>query len=120
MFPSLRQIRLSRKALLIAVSLALPVASFAQAPPMLTLQQAEALAVKNHPQIQAAQNEVNYATQQIVINRAAYYPGVTADITASQGNDLSRIGAGDLPASRLFDRRRRADPTVDYRFWPDP
>jgi outer membrane protein len=104
MFPSLRQIRLSRKALLIAVSLALPVASFAQAPPMLTLQQAEALAVKNHPQIQAAQNEVNYATQQIVINRAAYYPGVTADITASQGNDLSRIGAGDLPASRLFDR----------------
>ena len=39
-----------------------------------------------------------------MINRAAYYPGVTADITASQGNDLSRIGAGDLPASRLFDR----------------
>jgi outer membrane protein len=104
MFPSLRQIRFSRKALLAAISLASSVACFAQSPPTLTLQQAEALAVKNHPQIQAAQNEINYATQQIVINRAAYYPGVTADITGSQGNDLSRIGAGDLPASRLFDR----------------
>jgi len=104
MFPSLRQIRLSRKALFIAVPLALPLAMFAQTPPTLTLQQAEALAVKNHPQIQAAQNEVNYATQQIVINRSAYYPNITGDLTGSQGNDLSRIGAGDLAASRLFDR----------------
>jgi outer membrane protein len=71
---------------------------------MLTLPQAEALAIKNHPQIQAAQNEVNFANQQVVINRAPYYPGITADITGTQGNDLSRIGAGDLPASRLFDR----------------
>jgi outer membrane protein len=29
---------------------------------------------------------------------------VTGDLTASQGNDLSRIGAGDISASRLFDR----------------
>jgi outer membrane protein len=84
--------------------LALPAISLAQSPAMLTLQQAQELAVKNHPQIQAAQNEANYASQQIVINRSAYYPDVTADITGSQGNDLSRIGAGDLPASRLFDR----------------
>jgi outer membrane protein len=104
MFPSLRPIRRSPKAFFLAVPIALPMALLAQAPPLLTLQQAEALAVKNHPQIQAAQNEVNYANQQIVINRAAYYPGVTADITATQGNDLSRIGAGDLTASRLFDR----------------
>ena len=71
---------------------------------MLTLQQAEAMAIKNHPQIQAAQNEVNFANQQIVINRSAYYPDVSGDITGSQGNNLARIGAGDLPASRLFDR----------------
>jgi len=71
---------------------------------MLTLAQAEALAIKNHPQIQAAQNEINYANQQIVISRAPYFPGITGDITGSQGNDLSRLGAGDLPASRLFDR----------------
>ena len=74
MFPRLRQIRLSRTALVRVVRMALPLALFAQTPPMLTLQQAEAMAVKNHPQIQAAQNEVNFANQQIVINRSAYYP----------------------------------------------
>ena len=100
MFPSLRPIRPDTTVLFFAAA----AASFAQAPPILTLQQAEELAVKNHPQIQAAQNEVSYANQQIVINRSAYYPNVTADITGSQANDLSRIGAGDLAASRLFDR----------------
>jgi outer membrane protein len=107
MFPrffKLSQATVSRTALVLAVSIALPVVLSAQAPPMLTLQQAEAMAVKNHPQIQAAQNEVNYANQQIVINRSAYYPDVSGDVTGSQGNDLSRIGAGDLSASRLFDR----------------
>ena len=56
------------------------------------------MAIKNHPQIQAAQNEVNYANQQIVINRAPYYPTMTGEVTGSQSNDGSRIGAGDLQA----------------------
>ena len=72
--------------------------------PRLTLQEAEAIAIQNHPQVQAAQHEVNYSNQQIVENRSAYYPNVTGDLTASQGNSLSRIGAGDLAASRLFNR----------------
>jgi outer membrane protein len=72
--------------------------------PKLTLQQAEAIAVQNHPQIQAAQNEINYSNQQIIVNRAAYYPNLTGDVTGSQGNYGSRIGAGDLSASRLFNR----------------
>src|SRR5579862_1639470 len=76
----------------------------AQTPPRLTLQEAQALAVKNHPQIQAAQNEVGFANQQIVINCAPYYPAITGVATGSQGNDLSRVGAGDLSASRLFNR----------------
>jgi outer membrane protein len=76
----------------------------AQAPPRLTLQQAVEMAVRNHPQIQAAQNEVGFANQQIVISRAPYYPSISGEITASQGNDLARIGAGELSASRLFNR----------------
>jgi outer membrane protein len=76
----------------------------AQTLPKLSLQEAEAMAIQNHPQVQAAQNEVNYSNQQIVESRSAYYPDVTGDITGSQGNNLSRIGAGDLSASRLFDR----------------
>lgn len=75
-----------------------------QSVPTLTLQQAEALAIQNHPQIQAAQNEVNYSNQQIIENRSAYYPTLTGDVTGSQGNNGSRLGAGDLSASRLFNR----------------
>jgi len=81
-----------------------PMLAFAQTPQKLTLEQAVALAVQNHPQIQAAQNEVNYAQQQIVLNRSAYYPALSGEITGSQGNDLSRIGAGEISASRLFNR----------------
>src|SRR5579862_3740182 len=71
----------------------------AQAPARLTLQEAVEIAVKNHPQIQASQNEVNFANQQVVINRSSYYPTISGELTASQGNDLSRIGAGELSAS---------------------
>jgi outer membrane protein len=79
-------------------------AALAQAPPRLTLLEAVAIATQNHPQIQAAQNEANFAHQQIVISRSAYYPTIDGEITGSQANDLSRIGAGDLSASRLFSR----------------
>src|SRR5579859_8003630 len=70
----------------------------------LTLQQAEEMALRNHPQVQAAQNEVNYANQQIVETRSAYFPAVSADLTGSQANNGARIGAGYLTDSRLFDR----------------
>jgi outer membrane protein len=79
-------------------------AAFAQTLPRLTLQDAVAIAIKNHPQIQAAQHEANFAQQQVVINRAPYYPTLNGEITGSQGNDLARIGAGSLAVSRLFDR----------------
>lgn len=70
----------------------------------LTLQQAEAIAVQNHPQIQAAQNEVNYANQQIVETRSAWYPTVTGDLTGSQANHLAQAGAGALSVTHLYDR----------------
>jgi len=75
-----------------------------QPPPKLTLQQAEMMALQNHPQIQAAQNEAAYANQQITIARAPYYPAVSAEVTGSQANNGARIGAGFLTDSRLFDR----------------
>jgi len=102
--------RINNTFMLFAISAAIGVPSaIAQAPsardmPTLTLQQAEALAIQNHPQVQAAQHEVNYSNQQVVENRSPYYPSLTGDLTGSQGNDLSRIGAGDIAASRLFNR----------------
>ncbi len=86
------------------ILLFIPALVFAQNPQKLTLEQAVAAAIQNHPQIQAAQNEVNYAQQQIVINRAPYYPALSGEVTGSQGNDLARIGAGEISASRLFNR----------------
>jgi outer membrane protein len=76
-----------------------------QAPsPKLTLKDAEALAIKNHPQVLAAQSEMGFANQQVVETRSAYYPTVDADVTASVANRGSRIGAGYLTDSRLFNR----------------
>jgi outer membrane protein len=93
--------RIHKLAIFFALALG---SAFAQAPPKLTLQDAVAIAVKNHPQIQGAQNEANFAHEQITINRAAYYPTLNGDLTGSQANNLSRIGAGELTASRLFNR----------------
>ena len=75
-----------------------------QAVPMLTLQQAQAMAIQNHPQIQAAQHEAAYSDQQVVIQRSVLYPQISGDLTGSEGNNNARIGAGTLAASRLFDR----------------
>jgi outer membrane protein len=76
----------------------------AQSPPALTLQQAEAMALQNHPQIQAAQHEAAFTNQQIVEARSAYFPTVNADVTSSAANRDARIGAGFLNDPSLFDR----------------
>jgi outer membrane protein len=73
-------------------------------PAKLTLKDAEALALKNHPRVLAAENELAFANQQVTETRSAYYPALSADITASEANHLSRIGAGALTDSRLFNR----------------
>lgn len=79
---------------------------FAQAPGAmhLNLQDAETLALKNHPQVLAAEDVASAANQRITQTRSAYYPTVQGDLTGSQGNPQGRIGAGYLSASRLFDR----------------
>lgn len=74
------------------------------APQALSLKDAEALALKNHPQVLAAQNEVHFANQQVVEARSAYFPTVDGDITGSVANYEARIGAGYLTDSRLFNR----------------
>ena len=79
----------------------------AQAPgaaPQLTLKDAAALALKNHPQVQAAQLNYRASQQAVTEARSAYYPTVAGDVTGSEGNPQARIGAGDISAPRLFDR----------------
>lgn len=62
------------------------------------------MALKNHPQVQVAQNTVSAMIQRVLQARAPYYPVLAGDITGSQGNPQARIGAGALSTSRLFDR----------------
>jgi outer membrane protein len=77
---------------------------FPQAPVRLTLDEAKAAALTNHPQVLAAQNEASYTNEEITVSRAPYFPTFSADLTGSQGTDLARIGAGALSASRIFNR----------------
>jgi outer membrane protein len=79
----------------------------AQAPatqPVLTLPQATAMALQSHPQIAAAQDTAASAGQHITEARAAYYPTVDGEITGAQGLFQSRLGAGSLSSSQLFNR----------------
>jgi outer membrane protein len=79
---------------------------FAQpaAPTKLSLQDAETLALKNHPEVMAAQNVYSAMNQRIAETRSAYFPQLSGDLTGSQGNIGARIGAGYLSDSRLFNR----------------
>jgi len=82
------------------------VSAFGQtgAPVQLKLSDAEAMALKNHPQVLAAQNETSAQNQRIVETRSAYYPTVDGEMTASGANIGARLGAGFLNVSSLFDR----------------
>jgi outer membrane protein len=75
----------------------------AQAPgPQLTLQDAQAMALKNHPQVLAAQANFLRAGQIVTEARSAYYPALNGNITGAQANVNSRLGAGVINDPRLF------------------
>jgi len=74
------------------------------APTVLTLKQAEALALKNHPQVQSAQYEALVSNEVVREQLSAYYPTVYGSVTGSVADRQTRIGAGYLTDSRLFNR----------------
>jgi outer membrane protein len=62
------------------------------------------MAIKNHPQVATARNVALETGQHVVEARASYYPAIAGEVTGTQGLFGSRLGAGTLSASRLFDR----------------
>lgn len=76
----------------------------AQTPATLTLKEAEQSALKNHPAVLAARYDALAASQGVREARSAYFPDVSADVTGSIADKDSRIGAGFLTDSRLFNR----------------
>jgi outer membrane protein len=79
-------------------------AAFGQTSAQLTLEQAHALALKNHPQVLASEANYQEAQQHVTETKSAYYPTLDGDITGSQANQDARIGAGYLTDSRMFNR----------------
>jgi outer membrane protein len=78
--------------------------AFAQAPQQLTLGQAEQLAIRNHPQIEAASNMALAAKAQVTQARSAYYPVVYGSATAADAENSSRIAAGALNNPIIYER----------------
>ncbi len=70
--------------------------------PRLTLQDAHAMALKNHPQVLASQANYLRAGEIVTETRSAYYPALNGNITGAQANVNSRLGAGAINDPRLF------------------
>ena len=72
------------------------------AEPTLSLAEAHSLALKNHPQVLASQALSQRAGELTVEARSAYYPSLNGEITGTQANLNSRLGAGAINDPRLF------------------
>lgn len=71
--------------------------------PRLTRQQAEQMAIKNNPRISVS-HLLALAQHQVVRQaRSAEMPTAVASVTAVDAEDASRISAGTITASRLFE-----------------
>jgi outer membrane protein len=71
-------------------------------PPQLNLEQAVAMALKNHPLVLASQAGYLRADEVVTENRSAYYPALNGEFTAAQAVPDSRLGAGVINDPRLF------------------
>jgi len=80
------------------------VALTAQTPRMLTLAEAESLALRNHPRVAAARLRAEAAQETAKQTKAALSPILSSDFTASVADHGSRLGAGLINASSLFSR----------------
>ncbi len=71
--------------------------------PRLTQSDAERLAIKNNPRVSVARLLALAQHQVVRETRSSELPTATANITAEDAEDASRISAGSLTASRLFE-----------------
>jgi outer membrane protein len=82
---------------------ALPETTAAGEQPRLTQADAEQMAIKNNPRVSVARLLALAQHQVVRETRSAELPTANAAITAEQAEDASRISAGSLTASRLFE-----------------
>jgi outer membrane protein len=92
-----------RSVVLVLVGLA-PAQGLAQAIQPLSLHDAEQRALRDHPQIHAAEYSAEAADQVVREAKSAYFPTVFASVTGAQSEEGSRIAAGGLNNPIILDR----------------
>ncbi len=75
-----------------------------QASDSLTLQDAEKIALQNHPRVQAAGYLATAAQARVGEVKSAYYPLAFGSVTGAYAENTSRIAAGALNNPTVFDR----------------
>jgi outer membrane protein len=73
-------------------------------PPKLTLEEAQQIALKNHPRIASAALLAQGAGSAVSQARSVYYPQAAANVTAAVANDATTLSAGALQTSSLNSR----------------
>jgi hypothetical protein len=96
--------RLLHALFVLAILSLIPAPSFAQNAQPMTLKEAEQIAIQNHPQIQAATNLAAAARAQVKEVRSVYYPQAYGSATGAVAENDSRIAAGGLNNSIVYDR----------------
>jgi outer membrane protein len=76
----------------------------AASPVKLSLDQAQQIALKNHPRIGSAEFAAQGANSGIAEARSSYYPQVAANVTGTVANDATTLSAGLLQTSSLNSR----------------
>src|SRR5215471_7422732 len=96
----------SQRIVFVLLSFAVSASSgFAQAPPRLTLRDAEQRALAGHPDIAGAQAAAQAVQQSVREVKAAYWPGIFGNVTgAAASPEGARITAGALNNPSVFDR----------------
>jgi outer membrane protein len=70
----------------------------------LTLADAQKIAIQNHPDIQAAQDVAEAASEHTRQIRSAYYPTAFGSLSGAEAESNSRVAAGALNNPIVFDR----------------
>jgi outer membrane protein len=94
------------RALVLALGLLamVPAAAAPQQTPKLTLKDAEAMALRNHPLLQAATFDAEAAIQVTREQKSAYYPTAIGSLTGAGAMSNSRIAAGYLNNPLILNR----------------
>jgi outer membrane protein len=77
----------------------------AQAPPVLSLEQAQQIALRNHPKIAAAELTAQASGFQVKEARSAYFPTVSGNVTGVGTEHGSVLSAGAVTTSSIYSRQ---------------